>query len=231
MERVNDSVCEKWHELLAMHALGDISAKEETGLLAHVEGCADCRAIAKEMTETVQMLGYVDRGAVESTALIPAALFDSVLGDLHRGGVVLRRRIIRTSLLVGVGAVAASFVLVGVMSAHPSVPAPAPAQRAIALHGASTVKASVVLTGTSWGTTLALKEKGLPGGGVYTVSMETSGRTWWTAGTYRSVAGKAVSATMACAVSLRKISGVRVVNATGNTVLSSYGVSTHGSYQ
>jgi len=230
MKRMNDSVCERWHELLAMHALGDLSPKEETGLLAHLEGCADCRAIANEMTETVHMLGYVDRGAVESTALIPAELFDAVLGELHRGGVVLRRRrIVRTALFAGAGAIAASFVLVGVMSAQPSTPAPA--QRAIALQGAATVRASVVLTSKSWGTTLTLKEKGLPGNGVYTVSMQTKAGTWWTAGTYRSVAGQTVNATMACAVSLNKISGVRVVNATGITVLSSYGVSVHGTYQ
>lgn len=230
MERVNDLGCEKWYELLAMYALGDLSLKEETGLLAHLEGCAGCSEIAKEMTETVHMLGYVDPGAVESTALIPAELFDSVLGGLHQGGVILRRRrIVRSALFAGAGAIAASFILVGVMSARPSTSAPA--QRSIALQGASSVKASVVLTSKSWGTTLVLKEKGLPGGGVYTVSMKTKAGTWWTAGTYRSVAGETVNATMACAVSLNKITGVRVVSSTGTTVLSSYGASAHSSYQ
>jgi hypothetical protein len=93
----------------------------------------------------------------------------------------------------------------------------------VALRGASTVKASAVLMGESWGTKVDLHESGLPGGGVYTVSMSTSSGTWWTAGTYRTVAGEVVDATMTCAVSLEKITGVRVLNGAGKTVLSSYG--------
>jgi hypothetical protein len=63
------------------------------------------------------------------------------------------------------------------------------------------------------------------------VSMKTAKGTWWTAGTCRSVAGKPVNATMACAVSLHEITGIRVVNGSGVTVLSSYGNASAASYQ
>lgn len=219
MERVNDARCEQWHELIAAHVLGDLGMEETSGLHAHLEGCVACRATLEEMTETVAWLGLVNHDAIESSAMVPPQLFDAVLGELHHAGLTQRRRrTVRTALFAGVFAAAASFVLVSVIGANPSTPS----ERVVALHGASTVHASAVLLRESWGTTLNLNERGLPGGQVYTVSMETSSGRWWTAGTYRSVAGKSVSATMACAVSSSTISGVRVVNASGVTVLSSF---------
>lgn len=222
MGPMNEMRCEKWHEAMAMHVFGDLSFEEETGLLAHLEGCVECHAIADEMTETYKVLGYVDPAAVESTASVPPELFDRVLRNLHGAGVHQRRkRTVRTTALAGVGALVASLILVGIFTANFGTTSPV--QRAVALRGASSVKASAVLIDESWGTRVDLHEKGLPGGNVYTVSMKTSAGTWWTAGTYRSVSGKPVDATMACAVSLSKITGIRVVNASGVIVLTSYG--------
>lgn len=226
---MNEMVCENWREAMAMHVFADLSSEEETGLLAHLEGCVECRAVAVEIAETFKMLGYVDRAAVESTAAVPPLLLDRVLSNLHSAGVLQRRRRkVRVAALAGVGAVAASLILVGVFNARPAA---APIQRTVALRGASTVSASAVLIDESWGTKVDLHENGLPGGGVYTVSMKTSSGTWWTAGTYRSVAGQPVDATMACAVSLKKITGIRVLNGAGVTVLTSYGGASNASYE
>ena len=92
MGPVSDSVCEQWREALAMHLLGDQSVEEITGLLAHLDGCAECQAIASELTETAGMLKYVDRFSVESTASVPPSLTARVLGDLYGAGVAQRRR-------------------------------------------------------------------------------------------------------------------------------------------
>jgi predicted anti-sigma-YlaC factor YlaD len=226
---MNEMVCEKWREAMAMHFFGDLSNEEEIGLLAHLEGCVECRASAVEIADTFETLGYVDRVAVESTAAVPPALLDRVLGDLYGAGVLQRRhRRVRVAALAGVGAVAASLIVVGVFSARPTT---LPVQRTVALRGASTVRASAVLVDETWGTKVDLHENGLPGGNVYTVSMKTSSGTWWTAGTYRSVAGQPVDATMACAVSLSKITGIRVLNGAGGTVLTSYGAASSASYE
>jgi predicted anti-sigma-YlaC factor YlaD len=213
---------------MAMHVFGDLSREEEIGLLAHLEGCVECRAISVELAQTFTALGYVDPSAVESTAAVPPALFERVLGDLHEADILRRRRrVARMAALAGVGAVAASLILIGVFAAHPTTPV----QRTVALRGAPTVKASVMLIDESWGTKVDLHESGLPGGGVYTVSMSTSSGTWWTAGTYRTVSGQGVDATMTCAVSLSKITGIRVRNGAGQTVLSSYRDGTNASYE
>jgi hypothetical protein len=215
---MSDNTCEQWREALAMHLLGDQPVAEMTGLLAHLDGCADCQAIASEMTETAAMLKFVDPSSIEPTASVPPDLTARVLGELHDVGVTRHRR--RAAVVLGgfVGALAATLILVAVFSASPSS---VPSERALALGGAPSVTASALLVAQPWGTSLQLRERGLPGGQVYTVSMETKSGRWWTAGTYRPTKGQAVFATMACAVSLHKITGVRVVDAAGATVLDS----------
>ena len=226
---MNEMGCENWREAMVMHVFGDLSNEEETGLLAHLEGCSECQVIAEEIAGTIEILGYVDPVAVELTAAVPPELFDRVLGDLHGAGVVQRRRRrLRAVALAGSGAVAASLIVVGVLTAHPAT---SPVQRTVALRGASTVRASAVLIDETWGTRVDLHENGLPGGHVYTVTMKTSSGTWWTAGTYRTVAGQPVNATMACAVTLGKITGIRVLNGAGETVLTSYGGASSSSYE
>jgi anti-sigma factor RsiW len=225
MEPVNDRSCETWRELIAMQLFGDLTSDERTGLNAHLEGCAACQEVARELGETAAMLKFVDPSAVEPTAHVSPELSERVLGDLRRAGERERRRR-RTGVvsLCIAGAAAAALVLVVALSSGTStVPS-----RTLALEGSSSVKASAVLVNEPWGTSLTLSEDGLPGGGVYTVSMKTATGAWWTAGTYRSVSGETVRATMSCAVSLAHITGLRVVNAQGQTVLTSF--ETTGTY-
>ncbi len=223
MESVNDGSCDVWRELIAMQVFDGLTADEQTALDAHLEGCAACRDIARELAETAAMLQFVDPAAVEPTAHVSAELSERVLGDLRRAGEHERRRR-RTSVvsLCLAGAAAAALVLVLVLSSG----TPAPLTRTMALRGSSKVTASASLVSEPWGTSLTLSEKGLPSGGVYTVSMKTKKGAWWTAGTYRSVSGAQVRATMSCAVALSHITGLRVVNAAGKTVLTSFSPNT-----
>ncbi len=219
---MNDMRCDKWHEAIAMRLFGDLSTNEGAALDAHLEGCTDCETIAREFAHTYQMLSYVDPAAVAPTAAVPAPLTDKVLRDLQRGAARHRRqRRTRVIALSGVGLIAASFILAIIFSGS-SAPPP-PVQRTLALSGVTAVRASAVLTQRPWGTSLTMHEQGLPGGNVYTVSMRTGKGTWWVAGTYRSVAGQAVDATMACSVPMNRITGVRVIDSSGTVVLTSYG--------
>lgn len=218
--------CEQWNEAIAMHVFGGLPANEDLALQAHLEGCMDCKALAREMTDTFEMLQYVDSNSVAASASVSAELSRRVLSDLRRAGLHQRRtRTLRTVSVALVGAVAASFILAGLFTEKST---PSPLYRTIALRGAPSVKASVELTAQTWGTGVDLKERGLPSGTLYTVSMESTNGTWWTAGTYRSVGGRTVNATMTCAVALQKITDVRVMNGEGVTVLSNYNPNASG---
>jgi Putative zinc-finger len=226
MGPVMETSCEQWRGLIAMRALGGLSSDEVIALEAHLEGCADCEALAHEMTSTVAMLAYVDPSSVEPTALVAPELAQRVLGDLHRAGALQRRRRrVRVGAASLVGSLAAALILFALLSGT----SPSTNQRTVALglttagalsDGAS-ITAKAVLVDQSWGTSVDFSERGLPSGGVYTVSMKTESGVWWTAGTYRSISGRTVSATMACAVAMKDITGLRVVNAKGVTILSS----------
>ena len=225
MGPVTDMSCEQWHGLIAMRSLGGLSSDEAIALDAHLEGCAECRTLAEEMSSTVAMLDYVDPTSVEPTAQVAPELAERVLGDLRRAGALQRRRRRVTASAVSVvGAIAAALILFTLLSGT----SPSTNQRTLALGPTAAeslkvtgVTAKAVLVDQKWGTSVDFSEQGLPGGGVYTVSMETAAGTWWTAGTYRSISGRTVSATMACAVAMKDITGLRVVNAKGVTVLTS----------
>ncbi len=222
MGSVSDVSCEPWREALAVMLLGDPLVDEMTGLLAHLEGCVACQTLAAELTETVAMLQHVDDSFVEAKSEMPPDLTARVLGDLRAAGMAtLRRRRTRTVIASLAGALAAALILVTVVTGSSSSSSSPEKERTLALHGNASVTATALLVKQPWGTALQLRERGLPGGEVYTVSMETKSGRWWTAGTYRSVDGRTVSATMTCAVSLGKITGVRVVNNVGVTVLDS----------
>ena len=225
MGPVIEPACEQWNEAIAMSVFGDLTPNEQAGLTAHLEGCVACRGVAEEFAETYRLLGYVDPANVTPTASVPPDLTDKVLRHLHEEGRQLRRRRrLRVGVTSGIGLIAAALILIAVLSANTSTPT----QRTLALRGPAAVSATAVLSARPWGTSLALHERGLPGGKVYTVSMETSSGYWWVAGTYRSVSGHPVDATMSCAVKLSKITGLRVMDSSGDVVLSSYDANSPG---
>lgn len=223
---MSDSTCESWREELALRLLGDGSVATP-GLLAHLDGCAECREVASEMSETVSMLRLIDPASLEPSASVSVELSERVLGDLRRARQRQRRRAIGAVTLGAAAALAAALVLVVAFANRP-VSAP---QRTLALRGAPSVSAKAVLVDMTWGTSLQLDERGLPRHEVYTVSMENASGTWWTAGTYWTANDGTVRATMACAVAWDSITGVRVKNAAGATVLTSYAGQSTTPYQ
>jgi hypothetical protein len=201
-----------------------VAESERAGLLAHLDGCAECRACTDALASTRDALIFVDPHAAACAAPVPPELTASVLGALHHAGRRQRHR--RTGVVVALaasGLVAASFIVRTLVPG--SSVAPVPVQRTEALHGDRAVTATAVLSERVWGTSLSFRERGLPGR-VYTVSMRTPSGRWWVAGTYRATVGQAVDAVMACAAPMQQITGIRVTNAAGTQVLDSYGPTT-----
>jgi len=97
-----------------------------------------------------------------------------------------------------------------------------PAGRTVALTGGRGVHASLRLTSEAWGTSLHIEESGERGGQVFWVSMRTTSGTWWNAGSYRTVSGRAVQVDLACALGLANIRSLWVRDSTGHVVLHAY---------
>ena len=220
MEPVSAMTCEQWQHAIAVDALGGLEPGERAGLLAHLDGCASCREVDRELRETAGVLAFVDRDTVGETAHVPAALTERVLGTLHEDARAARRRHrVRLGAVVGgVGAIAASLALVLVLAS----PAPTGGSRTVVLSGSGRASATAVLTSQSWGTSISFAERGLPAGGAYEVDMRTSSGRWWSTGSFGPADGRAVGpVSMACYVPMRQVTGIRVTNAAGASVLES----------
>jgi hypothetical protein len=143
-----------------------------------------------------------------------------VLEDLRHGDLQRhRRRRTRNASVIAILLVAATIVLVSLLAVKTS---PNSGQRAFSLGGTPSVTATVVLSPRPWGTLVTLREKGLPAGQVYTVSMSTSTGSSLVAGSYRSVGGGYTDVSMACAVPVKEITGLEVKDSSGKRVLRGY---------
>lgn len=207
--------CTRWHGAMAMDALGALPPPERAGLVAHLDGCPACREEARELVSTASLLDLVDPTTLDQAASVSPELTGRVLGQLHHGAVRARRRRRAGVVLVG-AAVAASLAVIVALTA--SGPAPRSPER-VALIGPNSLTATATLAARSWGTAVTLTERGQQPGGNYTVSMRTSSGSWWATGSYHASPGRPVDAQMTCAVPLSRITGVRVTNSRGATVL------------
>ncbi len=201
---------------MALDALGALPADERPGLLAHLDGCASCRDVAHELHATASALALVDDAALAPTASVPPALAERVLGGLHRDARSARRqRVARVAGAAAIGAIAASVLAFVALASSPAVPR----TRTETLHGRGAT-ATAVLAGEPWGTSIEFSEEGQPAGRIYEVSMRTASGTWWQTGSYTAIAGGGIVApTMSCAVPMDRITGIRVTDASGRTVL------------
>ncbi len=64
--------CRDWRHLLGAHALGDLSAEEQAGVEAHLEGCAECRAEADSLDSVARLLPLADPDRFSRPAPLPS---------------------------------------------------------------------------------------------------------------------------------------------------------------
>lgn len=106
--------CREWRGDLGVEALGRLEEPARTALLAHLDGCADCRAVLAELTAVSAALDLADADRVGETDLpVPSGdLGDRILGRLQWERTTKRRRRGRTALASLVGVAAAVIVAV-----------------------------------------------------------------------------------------------------------------------
>jgi len=218
MGPVTGDGCDHWHGLLAMEVVDQIAPEDRVALGAHLDGCQACRDEHDDLVGLARILPAADPDHFD-VGDVPFELQSAVLTRL-RADARHDRRLRRSRYVLGTvaaGAVAVALI-VGLTSASN-----APSRgRTVALTGLAGVRASARLTSEPWGTAIHLQETGQPGGQVLTVSMRTTGGSWWAAGTYRTVTGRSVQVDLACGVPSSKITTIWVRDKAGRTVLRGY---------
>lgn len=108
--------CRDWRGDLGVEALGRLEEPERTALLAHLDGCADCRAVLAELSAVAGALDLADASRVaEGEPAHPSQeLGDRILGRLQWERLVRRRRR-RTRALAATVVGAAAAVVVAVV--------------------------------------------------------------------------------------------------------------------
>jgi anti-sigma-K factor RskA len=104
--------CRDWRGDIGMEALGRLDEPARTALLAHVDGCADCRAALRELVTVAGALDLADADRVgEGDLAHPSQeLGERILGRLQWERVARRRRRAR-GVLAAVAAAAAVVVV------------------------------------------------------------------------------------------------------------------------
>lgn len=208
--------CDHMKGLIAIEAIGRLAENERVGLIAHLDGCRECRDDERELRELAAVLPAVELEHLEPED-VPQGLYDSVVGRLTFES-RRDRRSRRLRYAVG-GAIAAGFVALGLGFGLTGSSSPS---RTMSLTGSSGVAASVQLTSETWGTSVQVQESGQAGGEVLWVWMRTNSGGWWEAGTYRSVSGHSVKVQLACALKLSQIESIWVRDSSGHVVLHGY---------
>ena len=110
--------CRDWRGDLAVEALGVLDEPERTALLAHLDGCSDCRRALAELTSVAHALDFADISRVgdEEPPSPPTELGDRILGRLQFERAVHRRRSRRWGVLTGAVAAAAAVIVALVLT-------------------------------------------------------------------------------------------------------------------
>jgi hypothetical protein len=107
--------CRDWRGDLGLEAIGALEEPERTALLAHLDGCSDCRAARAELSTAAAALDLADVSRIGEgePPSPPNELADRILGRLQWERTVRRHRRRRAIAASVVGVAAA--VLVAVM--------------------------------------------------------------------------------------------------------------------
>ena len=211
--------CRDWRGDLGMEALGRLDDPERTALLAHLDGCADCRAALAELSTVAGALDLADVARIEQAELVQPSgeLGERILGRLQMERAVRRRRRTRgvVATVVGVAAaVAVAFALAlavgGGGGGHTTVVAlssPTPG-----------VHAQAVLREADEGTRVSLHVDGLDDGDWYWLWVTGADGRRVGAGTFRAT-HKQQNLTMTAALATSRTVRVWVTDASDGVVL------------
>jgi anti-sigma-K factor RskA len=212
--------CRDWRGDLGMEALGRLDEPQRTALLAHLDGCAECRAALAELSTVASALDLADPDRVSDGEIVQPSqeLGERILGRLQWERAVKRRhrtfRIAAAIVGVAAAAVIAIALSVGARSGdHGTVVALRSTDRG--------VHAEAVLFPQQAGTRVQLRVDGLDDGEWYWLWVTGSDGDRVAAGTF-TASQKRQDLTMTAALSVSGTKRVWVTDVDDHVVLDGH---------
>jgi hypothetical protein len=209
--------CRDWRGDLGIEALGRLEEPERTALLAHVDGCAECRGALVELTRVAGALDLADPNRVGEGEPVqpPDDLGQRVLGRLQWERKARRRRRVRALVAAATGVAAAAVIAVALVAstgggAHGTVVALRSPLRG--------VHAQAVLFAEESGTRVQLQVEGLDDGDWYWLWVTGANGRRVGAGTF-TASRNTENLTMTAALSTARTKRVWVTDADDHVVL------------
>jgi anti-sigma factor RsiW len=204
--------CRDWRELLGVYALGQLKGDERTGLEAHLEGCAQCRAELALLKPVAEMLPRADPARFESAPQPPpelgARIAATIAGERQKTERRHRRRVFGGFALGGAtaalaAAVLAIFVLGGGGGGQPE-------QHVKFTAVPKGVNIDATLEPHAYGTEIRMYVHGVASGTLCTVSLRGPHGVSYPAGTFRYRWGEDSEAVLSSALDLSRTRAISV---------------------
>jgi anti-sigma factor RsiW len=196
--------CREWRESLGAYALGQLPDDERSGLEAHLEGCAECRAEADSLLGVARMLPHADPDRFGPAPAPPPALGKRIAATIGAETRTRRRRR-RFRLTLGLsGATATAVAAVLAILVLSDNPGPGPQQRVAFRSLPQGVTISATLEPQAFGTEIRMYVKGIRSGTLCRVFMRGAGGTNVSAGTFRYRWGADASAVLSAALDVSR---------------------------
>jgi anti-sigma factor RsiW len=212
---VTSEACRGRREDIGAHVLGTLDEARTTALIAHLDGCANCRAEVEELGAVARILPLADPVRTVRQPTPPRSLADSVFRAVRAEQRAARRKRLRQIAWGAIGvaaAVTALFVYLAVTS-----PQTAEVDFAEAPTG---VRSHAMLEYAPGGTRIELDVDGLPEE-VYNVWLEAEDGRRVPAGSFWASKDRPLEVTLTAALRLKDCSGIGISNADGKTLLYS----------
>jgi anti-sigma-K factor RskA len=202
--------CRSWREEIGAYLLGGLPDDRRTALLAHLDGCNECRAEVEELAEVARSMRAADPLRNHDRPLPPPNLIESIVGaiaDERRGRRMrLRRR--------AASALAAAAVLIGAgVFAITTLRDEPPGMTVAFADAPAGVSASADLEYQPGGIRIELQVAGLPEKQTFGVWLESEDGDRVPAGTFYTSEGEdKFSVPFNAAMSLDDCAGIGVSN-------------------
>lgn len=211
---MNDA-CRPFREQLGSLALGHLSEVEATSVDAHVDGCAECRAELRALTDVARALPLADPSRIDEERVAPpAALGERVLSLVREESRLERRR--RRARVAGALTAAAAALGVAVAIA---VVAPSRPDLVVTLDPEpplATTPIEAELTAHGWGTEIRLRADGLPPGTTYVVWLREPDDDRSPAGSFTAADGTG-QIVLSSSLPVTEAAGIGISDAAGET--------------